>query len=250
MTRLEHAVAEALAQRLQRLARVVRAQVGDVHHDAEPVEALVQVLARQLASPRAPARRPGARSTRPPRRPAHGRGDERVDGQQPERRRAVDQDQLVLRRDSCSARFSVSSRPIFPLSTSSASASPRFAGIMFLWIASDAAAARRAPRRSSARRPAVDVEVVGEVALRIEVDREHVEARRGGRRRQACGPSSSCPCRPSATGPRSWGWGRQNRRHRCRRRLGSRVALGTIFAPVHEPVARPLGEGAEPGRRS
>ena len=44
------------------------------------------------------------------------------------------------RRDSRSARFRVSSRPIFPLSTSSASASPRFAGIMPLWIASTARA--------------------------------------------------------------------------------------------------------------
>ena len=57
------------------------------------------------------------------------------------------------RRDSRSARFSVSSRPIFPLSTSSASARPRFAGIMFLWIASTARAGRPAPRRSWAWRP-------------------------------------------------------------------------------------------------
>ena len=60
----------------------------------------------------------------------------------------------------------------------------------------------------------VDVEVVGEVALRIEVDRRARRARSGGTRRSACGPSSSFPYRPSARGPRSWGPGGSRSCHR------------------------------------
>ena len=55
-------------------------------------------------------------------------GHQRVHGQQAERRRAVDQHQVVVALTSRSARLSVSSRPILPPSTSSASASPRLAG--------------------------------------------------------------------------------------------------------------------------
>ena len=83
-------------------------------------------------------------------------GDERVDGEQPEGGRAVDEDEVVAAVDrSRSARRSVSSRPIFPPSASSVSASvevgrddavvDRVGGL---------GAARRARRRWSAPRPA------------------------------------------------------------------------------------------------
>ena len=85
-----------LAQRVERLARVAGAHVGDVEHDAEPLEVRVEAVAGQLDHLERlldPLEREVLRLGRQQR--VVGR-DERVDGQQPERRRAVDQDQVVV----------------------------------------------------------------------------------------------------------------------------------------------------------
>ena len=79
-----------------RLARVDRAHVGDVEHDAEPVEVGVQAVAGELddlerlldALHREVLRLGGQQRV--------VGGDERVDGQQAERRRAVEQDDVVV----------------------------------------------------------------------------------------------------------------------------------------------------------
>src|SRR3954471_15753826 len=91
----EDAVAEVLAQRGVGVARVDRAHVGDVHHDPEPLEIGVVELLRLLdhleraldALQREVLRLRG--DQRPVRR------HEPVDGQQPERRRAVHEDDVV-----------------------------------------------------------------------------------------------------------------------------------------------------------
>jgi hypothetical protein len=93
---VEDAVAEALLQRGQRLARVHRAHVGKVQQHAQQREIVVETVARQfdhlhclLDALQGEVLGLG--------------GDQRVigghqcvDRQQPQRRRAVDQDQVVL----------------------------------------------------------------------------------------------------------------------------------------------------------
>ena len=101
----------------------------------------------------------------------------------------------LLRRRSRSALRSVTSRPIFPARTSSASASRRFAGTTRPCTAS---AARACPWRTSPSvgwRVRVGVEVVGEVALGVGVDRQHVhpEALEDVRQRADHGRLSGAP---------------------------------------------------------
>ncbi len=103
--RVEHLLAEALLQLHLRLARVDEPHVGDVQHHAEPLEVGVQRLLRQLHHLQ--------RLLHALEREVLGLagdqrvvgGHERVDGQQAERRRAVDQDQVV-------AALEVAQRPL------------------------------------------------------------------------------------------------------------------------------------------
>ena len=84
-----------LRERRQGLARVAGPHVGDVEHDPEDVELGVEVLARQ--------RDDLERLLDPLQREVFGLGEssarsaahQRVDGEKPERRRAVDQDHVV-----------------------------------------------------------------------------------------------------------------------------------------------------------
>ena len=104
-------------------------------------------------------------------------GDERVDrSAAPARAGSRSGSRRSRRRASASARRSVSSRPILPPSISSASARLRLAGMMSSWIAS----ARRgaAGEHVGDRRLDVggQVEVVREVALRVEIDRQRAHA--------------------------------------------------------------------------
>ena len=46
--RVEQLVAEVLAQRLERLAGMACAHVGDVEHDPEPLEVGVEAVAREF----------------------------------------------------------------------------------------------------------------------------------------------------------------------------------------------------------
>ena len=174
-------------------------------HDAEPLEPLVQVLARELhhlehlldALEREVLALGADERVR--------RGDQRVHRQQPERRRAVDQDQVVLAARLAQRALQGQLAAHLPAqhqlrlgqargsrgSCSCGSRRPRARG-------------RPAPRRSWARRPG-----------RRRSSRRGCPAGRGRRRarpgppaaarRRACGPWSSCPCRPSGRGPRSWG---------------------------------------------
>ena len=73
------------------------------------------------------------------------------------------------------------------------------------WIASGRG---RAPAEDVADRRlglGLDVEVVRQVALRVEVDRRARAARRRGTPRSGAAPRSSCRCRPSGRAPRSSG---------------------------------------------
>ena len=88
-------VAEVLAQDLVRLARVRQALVVHRRHDADDLDARVQVLAHHRERV-LELHEPAQRQVLGLHRDDHaGRRDERVDRQQPERRRRIDQDVVV-----------------------------------------------------------------------------------------------------------------------------------------------------------
>ena len=95
MTAVEDLLAEPLAQLGERLARVDGAQVGDVQHDAEPLEVGVEVLLRQLDHLERLLDALEREVLRLGRDQRVVGGHEGVDGQQAERGRAVDQHDVV-----------------------------------------------------------------------------------------------------------------------------------------------------------
>ena len=149
--------------------------VRHVQHDAEPLEALVEVVARELhhLEHLLDALQREVLAFRADEGVA--RGDERVDAQQPERRGAVDQDQVVL-----AARLAQRALEGQLASHLAAQHQLRLGQAQ---VGGDhvlvdrvhgarAAGEHLADRR---RRVRVHVEVVREVALRVEVDRKHVQ---------------------------------------------------------------------------
>ena len=173
--RVEQLLAEVLAQRVERLARVAGAHVGDVEHHAEPFEVGVEALAGELDHLERlldALQREVLRLGRQQR--VVGR-HERVDGQQAERRRAVDQDQVVVARD-------LAQRPLERQLAAHLAAEhqlglgqsevggddPVVDGLARLGAPGEHVADRR-------RGVGIDVEVVGQVALRVEVDGEDVQ---------------------------------------------------------------------------
>ncbi len=170
--RVEDELAEALLQRDERLARVDRAHVGEVEQHADDRQSLVQAVARELddlhrlldALQREVLRLGGDER-------AVG-SDERVDGQQAERGRAVDQDQLVVvgKLGQRAAQGQLASHL----------AAEHQLGLGQREVGRNQVVADRLGRAGAAgehvgdRRLGVgrDVEVVGQVSLGIEVDRE------------------------------------------------------------------------------
>ncbi len=169
---LEHLVSETLLQRGERLARVHGAHVGEVQQHAEQRQPGVEVLAREidhlhrLLDPLQGEVLGLGRDQR-----VVG-GDERVDRQQAERGRAVDQDQLVLLAGP-SQRLSQRQLAAHP-------AAQHQLGLGKGEVGRDDVLEDRLVDRGATREHVGDrrlcvrrkIEVVGEVALRVEVDRE------------------------------------------------------------------------------
>ena len=171
--RLKQPVAEVLAQRVECLAGVAGAHVGDVQHHAEPHEVRVEAVAGQIDHLEClldALEREVLRLGRQQR--VVGR-DQRIDGQQAQRRRAVDQHQVVLALD-------IAHRSL-ERQLASHLAAERQLGLGEPEVGRhdpvvDRLGRRRAPGEhvtDRGRRLGVDIQVVGQIALRIEVDREH-----------------------------------------------------------------------------
>ena len=173
---LEDLLAVVLLELLVGLARVLRAHVGDVEHHAEELEVrvvellrLLDDLERSLHALQREVLRLGGHE-----RPVGG--DEAVDRQQAERRRAVDQHQVVLLADVLErlahdelAAHLARHRALHLGEDRRRGDHAAVGGRLRLRLAAEHVGDRR-------RRVRSDVEVVRQVALRIEVDGEHVES--------------------------------------------------------------------------
>ena len=166
-------------------------------------------------------------------------GDEPVDrsaGRAPAGSRSGSRRRLL--RASLSAFLSTTSRPILPAQRALDLGQDRRRGddpvvdrVLGLRVA------RRARRRSSARRRAGRrSSPTGCPAGRGRWPAR--PARRGGARRPGCGRSWSCPCRPSATGPRS-----------CRPWRPPRYERYSVSAAASAAAARGRGHGVQEVQR-
>ena len=172
---VEQLLSEVLAQRVERLAGVAGPHVGDVQHDAEPVEVRVEVLARQLDHLERLLDALEREVLGLGRDQRVVGGDERVDREQAERRRAVDHDQVVV--------VAELAEGLLERELAAHLAAQGELGLGEPEIGRDdpvvhGRAGLGAPGQNVAdrrRRIGIDVEVVREVSLRIEVDREHAE---------------------------------------------------------------------------
>ena len=202
--RVEQLVADVLLERDVGLARMHRAHVGDVEEDAKPLQVGVQAVTGELDDLQGLLDALQREVLRLGAEQGPVGGDERVDREQAERRRAVDQDEVVaLRRPPAARVRSVSSRPILPAIASSASASVRLAGMIPSWIGRGGVGA---PGEDVADRRARPRDRRRSSPTGCPADRGRRRGRRApprGRRRSACGQPSSCRCRPSGRGPRS-----------------------------------------------
>ena len=174
--RVEHLLAEALLQRDERLARVDGAHVGEVEQHAEQRQPRVEAVPRQFDHLH--------RLLDPLQREVLGLGGdqrvigghERVDRQQPKRGRAVDQDHLVV-----AAR--VRQRPPERQLAAHLAAEHQL-GLGEAQVGGDDVLVDRLGRRRASgehvgdRRLDVggEVEVVGQVALGVEIDRQRAHA--------------------------------------------------------------------------
>ena len=149
-------------------------QVRDVQDDAQPLQLFVQVLTCQLhyfEHLLDPLKREVLRFCADQRVRS---GHERIDGQQTERGRAVDQDEVVV-----AARFPEGALQCQLASHLSAQHELRLGEPEVCWnepavhcVFRASPSVEHVPDRR--RRVGVDVEVVGEVPLRIEIDRQHL----------------------------------------------------------------------------
>ncbi len=172
---LEDLLAERLRELRVGLARVRRAHVGDVHHDAQELEVVVVVLLRLLdhLERAVDALQGEVLGLGADQRPVGG--DEPVDRQQPERRRAVDQDHVVglarvlerLLEHQLPAHLA--GQGALDLGEVQRRGDDPVVGrLLDLGVAGqDVGHARRGVRR--------DVEVVREVPLRVQIDGQHLE---------------------------------------------------------------------------
>ena len=173
--RLEHLVAVVLLQLGVGLARVDGAHVGDVHHHAEPLEVGVVELLRLLDHVERPldALQGEVLGLGRDQRPVGGH--QPVDGEQAERRRAVDEHDVVLlarvlqRLAQHQLAPHLARQRALDLGQDRARGhDPVVHGRLRLGVARQHVGDRRAGVRR-------DVEVVGQVALRVQVDGEDVE---------------------------------------------------------------------------
>ena len=162
-----------LAQRIERLPRVAGPHVGDVQHHAEPLQVRVEAVLGQLDHLERLLDALHREVLRLGRQQRVVGGDEGVDGQQPERGRAVDQHDVVVAGHG-------------PQRLLERQLAPELAAEHQLGLGEpevrrhDPAVDRLGCLRMAGehiadggRRVRIDVEVVREVALGIEVDGEH-----------------------------------------------------------------------------
>ena len=174
--RLKELAPDVLLQRRERLAAVARAHVGDVEHDAEPAQLGVQSVARELDDLERLLDALQREVLRLGRQQRVVGGDERVDGQQAERRRAVQEDQVIALAQR------LERAPERQLAAHLAG--EHELGLGEREVRGDDVVVDRLRRLGAAgehvgdrrRGLGIDVEVVRQVALRIEIDGEHVEA--------------------------------------------------------------------------
>ena len=185
MTVSKTLLAEALLQRDERLARVHGAHVGEVEQHAQQRQIRVEAVARQLddlhrlldALQREVLRLGGDQRM--------VGGDERVDRQQAQRRRAVDQDHVVVVAE---PRQRASQRQLAAHLAAEHQLRLGEAEVGGDDVLVDRLGGRRAAgEHVGDRRLDVggQVEVVGEVALRVEVDCQRAQARCGAARRSS-----------------------------------------------------------------
>ncbi len=175
---VEHLLAEALLQRDERLARVHGAHIGEVQQHTEQLEVRVEAVPRELDHLH---RLLDALQREVLGLGGHERavgGDQRVDRQQAERGRAVDQDQLVvaggLGQRAAQRQLAAHLRAEHQL------------GLREAQVGGDQVVVDRLAGRGSSGQHVGDrrldfgrqVEVVRQVALRVEVHRERLHAAR------------------------------------------------------------------------
>ena len=189
-----------LAQRVEGLARVARAHVSDVQHDRQQLQVRVEALARELDHLERLFDSLKREVLRLGREQRVLGCDQRVDRQQSQRRRAVDQHEVVVVGD-LSQRLAqrelaahLAAEHQLRLGQAEVGGDDAaVVGLLHLCGAGQHLADGR-------RRVRVDVEVIGEVALRVEVDGQHVQPDAPEHVSRACAPWSSYRCRPSARG--------------------------------------------------